>query len=187
MLEQFMKADSNGAWEISDFGVIPKIMAYRISAEEAEGNKYIISDQELRDSIMSFFGLNRGLERCAVQAVEHEINTNIFGYPVKCIIDRIDIGSPERLIDYKTGNRKSVTRAQLNFYGLCYTGSNYRPVDLQYQFLKTGESSTWTFGKAEAAAARAWMEASIQEIEGTTFFVKNTYLCNWCGVQQMCR
>lgn len=149
---------------------------------------YSIPKSELRPYLSNFVVLNRTAS-CQILATEHECDSKIGGYALKCIIDRIDEGHQTtlRLIDYKTGKPQNAVNHQLNVYAYALSPDNWSPFQLQYQFLKTGKVRDWSYTAELHRRTEQWLLEGIEEIETSKTFPRNTCrLCDYCGVYQYC-
>ena len=166
---------------------VDTIMSYFFKAQQIEGNKYLLLENEIKDYIVRFLILNKDINLLKTNKTEYEVSKKIAGYNVKCVIDRIDKGEYVTVIDYKTGNKDYITKNQLNLYALAIgadTNNNYK---LQYQFLKTGEQISWFFSKQDSDDTLEWMHSTIHKIENASYFPKNLKLCRWCGLKSICK
>jgi len=120
---------------------------------------------------------------------ETVIDTHIGGYPIKCIIDRVDeTDMGVKLIDYKTGNKRYVKNLQLEIYGTAYNEEEPGDeIQLEYQFLKDGTAKTWPATNSTFSRTTDTITRKAREIESTTTFLrKKTPLCNYCAVAHLC-
>ncbi|MDY0287334.1 MAG: PD-(D/E)XK nuclease family protein [Sphaerochaeta sp.] len=187
MLELYSKdqVTSNSKQEFASLHV-KEIMQYKGKAIEQEDDLYPINEIDLIAHIRNFIAINKGRDISDILETEQTVLEPVGGYMVKGIIDRIDDGYPKTIIDYKTGKKQYVSKHQLNLYALALLHDTYEPCSLEFQFLKTGETMSWSFTQKEAERTRNWMLDTIATIESKTYFARNTRLCAWCGVRQYC-
>lgn len=187
MLELYSKDQviSNSKQEFESLQV-KEIMQYKEKAIEEEDNMYPINETDLIANIRNFISINKGRDISDILETEQTVLNSVAGYMVKGIIDRVDSGYPKTIIDYKTGKKQYVSKHQLNLYALALLNDKYEPCSLEFQFLKTGETMSWSFTQKEAERTRTWMLDTITTIESKTYFERNTRLCNWCGVRKYC-
>lgn len=187
MLELYSKDQviSNSKQEFESLQV-KEIMQYKEKAIEEEDNMYPINETDLIANIRNFISINKGRDISDILETEQTVLNSVAGYMVKGIIDRVDSGYPKTIIDYKTGKKQYVSKHQLNLYALALLNDKYEPCSLEFQFLKTGETMSWSFTQKEAERTRTWMLDTITAIESKTYFERNTRLCNWCGVRKYC-
>ncbi len=145
---------------------------------------YHIPKTELEPYLRNFVILNRR-SNFQVQLTEHECDSIICDYKLKCIIDRIDAG--QIIIDYKTGNPQNAVNHQLNVYAYALCGGKWTPLQMVFQFLKTGEARDWKYTPQLHRTAEEWLLEGIHEIESAKVFRRNTSrLCDYCGVSEHC-
>jgi ATP-dependent DNA helicase PIF1 len=144
---------------------------------------------ELTKYLDNFVNINK--KRISqIWITEQECKSNIADYVLKCIIDRIDrSGESVTLIDYKTGRPKYVSNKQLEVYAFStLAGKSWSPVQLEFQFLKTGEVRNWSYTRELHSRIEKWLFDSIREIENTESFLRyQSELCEYCSVSRYCQ
>jgi RecB family exonuclease len=169
-------------------GVASELLGYYDRAVSSVDLTHVISSAELRPYLERFVNLNRdGTGR--VESIEHKFDAKVGVYDLKGIVDRIDAGNGQgsRLIDYKTGKPTQARNQQLNTYAYALSGGNWKPFDLQYQFLATGEVREWRYTPGQHEKTEEWLLGKIREIEASGEFKRaKSRLCDFCGVSQQC-
>lgn len=137
--------------------------------------------------VTSFAVLN-STNSLLIQRIERQLTRFVNGNKLLAVIDRIDKGDDHHLIiDYKTGNRKYVTRKQLDLYAYALSDTFRGNIMLEYQFLKSVERSTWRFTDRMYKDTEHWLLESVDKISSSTRFPKNvTKLCDYCSVKMYC-
>ena len=170
--------------ELRNLRAAEKVLEFYHQAVSSTELTYRIPKSELEPLIRNFVFLNRK-DNFQVQSTEHECDSVIAGYKLKCIIDRIDEGPT--LIDYKTGNPGNVVDNQLNVYAYAVSNGRWAPSQLVFQFLKTREVRDWKYTTELHHATEKWLLDKIREIENTTVFQRNrSQLCKYCNVSGYC-
>jgi len=168
-------------------GAAETILENYDSAIAAVQPRHSISRHELLPYCRSFVDLNKGTVQ--VFAWEHHCEGSIGSRKLKCIVDRIDTDGEGgwTIVDYKTGNPRYAVNEQLNVYGHALHDGQSRTMKLQYQFLKTGETRSWTFTPSVQRATADWLQRRVERIESARIFPqKRTPLCHYCGVSHFC-
>jgi len=169
-------------------GAVEELLNFYDQAKSSTDLTYSIPKSELKSYLSNFVVLNR-TDYSQIQAIEYECNSTIGVYELKCIIDRIDVGSQSNLsiIDYKTGNPRNVVNHQLNVYAYALGNGKWTPSQLAFQFLKTGTIRDWNYTAQLHLATEQWLLEAIEEITCTKIFRRTTSkLCDYCGVSQHC-
>ena len=170
--------------QIRNSNAVDELLIFYDEAVSATNLTYRIPKSELRPYLTNFVVLNRK-NKFQVQVAEHECDSMIGDYKLKCIIDRIDAG--HRIIDYKTGNPRYAVNYQLNVYAYALCKGVWNQYQVAFQFLKTGKIRVWNYEVQLHYAIEKWLLQGIQEIENTKVFRRNkSRLCDYCGVSEHC-
>lgn len=170
--------------QLRNNGAVEELLNFYDQAVSSTDLTYRIPKSELRPYLSNFVILNRK-DNFQVQVTEHECDSTIGDYKLKCIIDRIDAG--QTIIDYKTGNPQNAVNHQLNVYAYALSNGKWTPFQVVFQFLKSGKVRDWKYTAQLHRAAEEWLLEGIQEIENAKVFRRNTSrLCDYCGVSEHC-
>lgn len=170
--------------QLRNNGATEELLNFYDEAVSSMDLTYCIPKSELRPYLANFVVMNRK-NNFQVQVTEHECNSTIGNYNLKCIIDRIDAG--QIIIDYKTGNPQNAVNHQLNVYAYALSNGQWNPYQVAFQFLKTGEVRDWKYTAQLHRAAKEWLLEGIQQIENAKGFRRNkSRLCDYCGVSEHC-
>ncbi len=174
--------------ELRRAGIIHSLMDFYDNAVSSMNLNYRIGQSELLPYLNNYVSLNEN-GNAYVHDTEHECNSIVGPYNLKCIIDRIDEDHRGIIVvDYKTGDPRNVSDQQLNMYAYALSLQNEAPHTVMFQFLKTGEIRNWRYTNAVHKASEEWMLDKIKRIESTTSFRKiRSRLCSYCGVSNDCQ
>jgi len=189
MLREYMMAKVGHEWALVDDRSRDQIMSLFSTAKESLSIDYLINNQDVVPYIHNFVMMNKNSDIEKILYLEEEFESKIQGYEVKCIPDRIEKTNNNklRIVDYKTGKKEYVHRKQLEMYGLIMSEFEGVNIELEFQFLKTGERMKWAYSDTLGRNVFKWVMNYVKEIESSNYFPQNTsVLCNYCGVSQYC-
>jgi len=187
MLEMCI-ARTGPAWDGSiRIQTAKEIIAHFEGALASVRPRHSIARAEVFPYCQNFITLNRA--PLHVVETERTLEGMIGSRRFKCVIDRIDRTQANGLVlvDYKTGRPEYADERQLNMYAYALCTEQPRPVRLQFQFLKTGQTKEWGFTPSLQQSTADWVESSVKQIESATSFAQRRGpLCRYCGVSRFC-
>lgn len=169
-------------------GVVEELLYFYDQAVSSAKLTHSIPKAKIIPYLKNFVELNR-TNSFNILATEHECNSTIGIYKLKCIIDRIDVGPQlsRTIIDYKTGNPLNVVNRQLDTYAYALSNGKWTPLRLRFQFLQNGDVRDREYTQQLHHEVEQRLLQKTEEIENTNVFHRNkSRLCNYCGVSDHC-
>ena len=189
MLREYMLRKVGYESEPIDDRSRDQIMSSFNTAKESLSIDYLINTRDVAPYIDNFVMMNINSDIEKILYLEEEFESMIQRYKVKCVPDRIEKTNNNklRIVDYKTGKKEYVDKKQLEMYGLIMSEFEGTNIELEFQFLKTGERMRWAYSDILGRNVFTWVMNYIKEIESSNYFPqKRAVLCNYCGVSQYC-